>query len=191
MTSLNRFQKRLVHQLVETEYPSLTSIGCADFVRIVEFDEQREENIRQQKMRRLEKRLVEHRGVRGIIEALTGGDLSQLDSKVFEYMVVGDGDSAARSKVLPTNIIAGLQNKHGRPPIVGHNLFLDLIYLWQCFYGDLPDQVEEFTQLLHDKFPMLIDTKYIFTHECGDMNQVASLDIIDQACKHITKPEIG
>jgi poly(A)-specific ribonuclease len=195
VTSLNRYQKRLVHQLVETEYPSLTSIGRADFIKIVNYDEEREESIRQQKVRRLENRLLEHRGFRWIIEALTGGDaLSQLESKKFEPLVLDGADFTARRGAIEdfaTNIKARLQSKKRRSPVVGHNLFLDLVYLWQCFYGDLPDRVEEFIQLLHAKFPVLIDTKYIFTHECGDMNPVASLDIIDEACKHITNPEIS
>lgn len=197
VTSLNRYQKRLVHQLVETEYPSLTSFGRADFVRIVKYDEVREENIRQQRMRRLESRLQEHRGFRWIIHALASEDLSQLEPGIFRHMVQ-DGEKTATEKRTTENktmwdfaadIKTRLQSKECQPPLVGHNIFMDLIYLWQCFYGDLPDRVEEFEKLLHEKFPMLIDTKYIFTHDCGDMNPVASLDVIAETYKNITRPE--
>uniref|UniRef100_A0A093Y1F0 Uncharacterized protein C29A10.09c n=1 Tax=Talaromyces marneffei PM1 TaxID=1077442 RepID=A0A093Y1F0_TALMA len=188
-TSLNRFQKRLVHQLVETEYPSLTSIGCPDYIRIVKYDKEREDRIRREKLNRVEKRLLELRGFRWVIEALTGGDLSQLTPQAFHPLVgvvEEEEDAAAYWK----RTIDALKSKNGRIPLVGHNLFMDVVYLWQCFYGYLPDQVEEFARLLHEKFPMLIDTKYIFTHDCGDMNPVASLDDIAKACNHITKPEI-
>lgn len=194
VTSLNRFQKRLVHQLVEAEYPSLVSFGRANFVSIVKYDEQREENIRRQKMRRLENRLLEHRGFRWIIHALAGEDLSQLESKIFRYIVQDGENSAAENRNtwdLATDIKTKLHSKDCQPPLVGHNIFMDLIYLWQCFYGDLPDRLEEFKKLLHEKFPMLIDTKYIFTHDCGEMNPVASLDIIAEAYKNITKPELS
>lgn len=190
MTSLNRFQKRLVHQLVETEYPSLTSIGCSDFIRIVKYDKEREDRIRREKINRVEKRLLELRGFRWVIEALTGGDLSELTPQVFQPLVgvvEEEEDVMAHWK----RTINGLKNKNGRIPLVGHNLFMDVVYMWQCFYGGLPDTVEEFADLLHEKFPLLIDTKYIFTHDCGDMNPVASLDDIAKACEKITKPEIG
>lgn len=182
-----------MHQLVETEYPTLTSFGRADFVRIVKYDEEREDNIRQQRMRRLENRLLEHRGFRWIIEALTGGDLSQLDPRIFENMIQEGEDPAIEKRVLEdiaANIKSRLSSKGGRPALVGHNLFMDLIYLEQCFYGNSPDRVEDFVNLLHKKFPMLIDTKYIFTHDCGDMNPVASLEVIAEAHKNIFKPEI-
>jgi hypothetical protein len=141
-------------------------------------------------LNRVEKRLLDLRGFRWVIEALTGGDLSQLTHQVFQPLVgvIGEEDDAVAYWKRTHN---QLKSKNGRIPLVGHNLFMDVVYLWQCFYGGLPDRVEEFATLLHEKFPMLIDTKYIFTHDCGDMNPVASLDDIAKACENITKPEIS
>lgn len=190
MTSLNRFQKRLVHQLVETEFPSLTSIGCPDFIKIVKYDKEREDRIRRDKINRVEKRLLELRGFRWLIEALTGGDLSQLTPQVFQPLV-GVVEEQENALAVYKRTVNGLKSKNGRIPLVGHNLFMDVVYLWQCFYGGLPDKVEEFAVLLHEKFPLLIDTKYIFTHDCGDMNPVASLDDIAKAYENVTKPEIS
>jgi poly(A)-specific ribonuclease len=190
VTSLNRFQKRLVHQLVETEYPSLTSIGSPDFIRIVKYDKEREDRIRREKINRVEKRLLELRGFRWVIEALTSGNLSQLTPQVFQPLV-GVVEEEADGIAYWKKTIDQLKNKNGRIPLVGHNLFMDVVYLWQCFYGGLPEKVEEFADLLHEKFPLLIDTKYIFTHDCGDVNPVASLDDIAKACENITKPKIS
>jgi hypothetical protein len=191
VTSLNRFQKRLVHQLVETEYPLLTTVGRNDFVTITRYDEKREEGILQQKIQRVEKRLIDQRGFRWIIEALTGGDLSQLEANLFDPVVLDCGNLSREAAVknFAESVKADLQKN--RPPVVGHNLFTDVIYMWQCFFGELPDRVEDFVKLVHSKFPLLIDTKYIFTHDCGDVNPIASLGSMDEALKGITDPEIG
>lgn len=191
MTSLNRFQKRLVHQLVEKEYPLLTTTGRPDFVIITRYDEKREERILQQKIQRVEKRLIDQRGFRWIIEALTGGDLSQLDAKLFDTVVLDCGKLSRNTAVknFAERVRSDLLKK--RPPVVGHNLFTDLIYMWHCFFGELPDRVEDFVKLVHDKFPLLIDTKYMFTRDCGDVNPIASLASMDEALKGITDPEIG
>lgn len=174
-----------MHQLIETEYPTLKSIGRGDFAQIFKYDEKREDNIRQGKIRRLEKRLVDHRGFRWILEALAGGDLSELDSEIFKYVVQEHDPLTVHNT--GTIIKEGLRYQQGRPAIVGHNMFMDLVYLRQCFYGDLPENVEDFACSLHQKFPLVIDTKYIFTHDCGDMNPVASLDVIAEACKDIVR----
>ncbi|KAH8705276.1 putative CAF1 family ribonuclease [Talaromyces proteolyticus] len=191
ITSLNRFQKRLVHQLVEKEYPSLTSIGRTDFVRIVKYDQKREEGILQQKLQRVEKRLVSERGFMWIIDALAGGDLSKLEPEVFSHLIPDRGMLGLEKdigKLAAEKVKSRLREK--RAPVVGHNLFTDLVYMWQCFFGDLPERLEDFTRLVHEKFPLLIDTKYIFTHDCGDINPIASLDMMNDAFKNITKPQI-
>lgn len=179
-----------MHQLVETEFPSLTSIGCPDFIKIVKYDKDREDRIRRDKINRVEKRLLELRGFRWVIEALTGGDLSRLTPQVFQPLV-GLVEEEENAVAFYKRTVNGLKNRNGRIPLVGHNLFMDVVYLWECFYGGLPDKVEEFADLLHEKFPLLIDTKYIFTHDCGDMNPVASLDDIAKAYENVTKPEIS
>lgn len=41
-----------------------------------------------------------------------------------------------------------------RKPLVGHNLFTDLINMYECFIGPLPETAREFGQLVHKTFPM-------------------------------------
>ncbi|KAG0130761.1 ribonuclease H-like domain-containing protein [Tuber indicum] len=48
-------------------------------------------------------------------------------------------------------------------PLIGHNLFTDLINLYECFIGPLPDTSKEFAHAIHESFPIVIDTKFIAT----------------------------
>ncbi|RPB02215.1 ribonuclease CAF1 [Choiromyces venosus 120613-1] len=50
-----------------------------------------------------------------------------------------------------------------KKPLVGHNIFTDLINLYECFIGTLPDTSKEFAHILHRDFPIVIDTKFIAT----------------------------
>jgi poly(A)-specific ribonuclease len=50
-----------------------------------------------------------------------------------------------------------------KKPLVGHNLFLDIMHLVGQFLTELPDSYDEFKEAVHDMFPALYDTKYIAT----------------------------
>ena len=98
-------------------------------------------------------------GLRWPIEAMVGGDLAGLDPN--EVPVHVDG----RQQVVPqqvTNLKIRLSGK--RTVLVGHNVFLDLMYFYKCFFGTLPDRVEDFQRVIHELFPIVIDTKYLATH---------------------------
>lgn len=40
--------------------------------------------------------------------------------------------------------------------LVGHNCFMDLLYLYNCFIGKLPENVEKFAELMSSSFPMCV-----------------------------------
>jgi poly(A)-specific ribonuclease len=46
-------------------------------------------------------------------------------------------------------------------PVVGHNMFHDLLYLLSAFEGRLPKQFTDFKSLVHMTLPQIFDTKYI------------------------------
>ncbi|CAK9831519.1 Pre-piRNA 3'-exonuclease trimmer [Anthophora retusa] len=48
-----------------------------------------------------------------------------------------------------------------KKPIVGHNMLLDLMFIYQQFYKPLPDSYKEFKKNIHSLFPQIYDTKYL------------------------------
>ena len=47
--------------------------------------------------------------------------------------------------------------------LVGHNCFIDLLHIYNCFIGKLPHSVVEFAELIHKSFPMCVYCR-IFDH---------------------------
>ncbi|NWW65572.1 PNDC1 ribonuclease, partial [Ifrita kowaldi] len=48
-----------------------------------------------------------------------------------------------------------------KKPLVGHNMFMDLMHLHDKFYRPLPESYEEFKRNIHNLFPVIIDTKTV------------------------------
>ena len=48
-------------------------------------------------------------------------------------------------------------------PIIGHNIYFDMLFLYDKIIGDLPDDFYSFKQKVHEYFPKIYDTKYIST----------------------------
>lgn len=190
-SGLNRFQKRLVHQLVEVEYPGYVTIGRPTFVQIVYYDEDRENAIRDKRVQRVRERVWNETGFRWIAEALAGGDLSNLSPGYFGGIRANMGP-VGQGETLKDFVDDFKKNlKAHRPVLVGHNLFMDLIYFFRCFFGPLPDSVEDFQAMVHEHFPVLIDTKYLATHDCGSINPRSSLQEINDSLLQIPIPEIS
>lgn len=190
--SLNRFQKRLVHQLVETEYPSLVTVGKPTFVQIMNFDEEREKAVRAQRMKYTKDRILKQKGFRWIVEAMVGGDLSDLNpDRLSSIMPQTQPASIPKAQWCSAVEFSKTRLKGRRPVIVGHNLFTDLIYFYGCFFGPLPDRVEDFQTKIHELFPVLMDTKYLATYDCGSINPVSSLPEISNCLRQIPVPRIG
>ena len=66
-----------------------------------------------------------------------------------------------------------------RKPLVGHNLFADLLFTLRWFDAPLPDTYQAFRQHLHQLFPCIYDTKYI--DGCGAIG-VVQTDTSLQQC---------
>ncbi|KAL4903274.1 hypothetical protein BDW74DRAFT_169153 [Aspergillus multicolor] len=187
---LNRHQKRLVRQLVEVEYPGFVTIGRPDWVQVVDYDEKREITVGEMRVQWMTDRARKETGFRWIAEALVGGDLTHLSPNYFP---------GARGNTAPTEQCETLEEfvddfkerlKAHRPILVGHNLFADLIYFFRCFFGPLPDRVEDFQSMVHEHFPVLIDTKYLATHDCGSINPISSLQEMNDSLLDIPKPKM-
>ncbi|XP_075969833.1 pre-piRNA 3'-exonuclease trimmer-like isoform X2 [Anticarsia gemmatalis] len=80
-----------------------------------------------------------------------------------------EGANAAPAAILEENLmnhllgfsqIIYLLAASGKP-IVGHNIFLDIVLLHNQFIGPLPKHYATFKKNIHDMFPKIYDTKYI------------------------------
>ncbi|KAJ3255099.1 hypothetical protein HK103_006642 [Boothiomyces macroporosus] len=58
-------------------------------------------------------------------------------------------------------------------PIVGHNLMLDICYIYHHFIRKLPMVYQDFKKSLHEEFPVIYDTKYI-THTSTELDSGVS-----------------
>ena len=191
---LNNFQKRLVHQIVRAEYPDLVTVSRAEFIRIVAYNKKREDALQDAKLKGFEERLTKEVGLRWLVEAMVGGDLNALDPAVSRRNNGGRSDETHyripwRSDQQFLQAQASLKEK--KTILVGHNVFMDLINLYACFFGNLPDRVEDFQRTIHQLFPMIIDTKFLATYENGARNVKSSLEELDEELQHVQVPVIG
>lgn len=183
---MNNYQKRLVHQLVRSEYSGLVTLGKSTFVQIVEYDEKREENVLKSKMRQLRERIYSQMGLRWLIEAMVGGDVSRLSPpSLIGSSPRGKGNALDQCDELRAKL------KAKRLILVGHNLFTDLVNFYKCFFGSLPDTVEEFLVAIHELFPIIVDTKYLATYDCGTEMPSSMLMEIDEKLNARQMPVIG
>jgi poly(A)-specific ribonuclease len=188
---LTGFDKRLIHQLVRNEFAELVTISRRQSILIKKMDVERELKIRKDKYKRLKKKIYVQTGFRWVIEAMTGGPLSQIDLTWFAR----NPDTGAPSYYDNVACEARFHRacdklKRKRPVLVGHNCFTDLIYLYSTFIGKLPETVGEFGLRIHDLFPVIVDTKYMFTHNCGNLNPASSLDSIEESLRTQQTPRI-
>ncbi|XP_022243019.1 pre-piRNA 3'-exonuclease trimmer-like [Limulus polyphemus] len=51
--------------------------------------------------------------------------------------------------------------KDAKKPLVGHNLLMDLMLMYNQFYKPLPDSYKHFKQEIHRIFPIIFDTKHM------------------------------
>lgn len=188
---LSRFEKRLVHQLVRAEFPTLTSISRRGFIQLLHFDKSREDRIAEGRKRDLEERIARQKGFRWIIDAMSGQNISGLDLRecakdaATGEAIFFDLDDYNARYHCAQNLL------RNRPKVlVGHNCFLDLVYIYRTFIGDLPDTVEGFQQKLHALWPVIVDTKYMSTHNCGDISPASSLEQIAEQLQQLREPVI-
>lgn len=186
---LTRYEKRLVHQLVRNEYPHLVSLSKRGFIQIIFLDQEREDRIAADRKREMNERIGRQKGFRWVIEALHGSDISNLDLReCAKDPVTGEAIFFDMAEY-KAQFHRAHNFMHRNPRVlVGHNCFLDLVYIYRTFIDDLPDTVEEFAECLHRLWPIIIDTKYMSTHNCSDISPVSSLEQIATQMSAQPKP---
>lgn len=55
------------------------------------------------------------------------------------------------------------KNQINPVPIVGHNLYFDLLFIYEKFIGDLPHNFYDYKMSLHKNFPIIYDNKFLTT----------------------------
>ena len=156
------------------------------YIQIIAYNKEREDAIQTSRMSAFEERLKKQIGLRWLVEAMTGGDLAAIES----WNSQPTASESEKPKPLFPRLFTRL--KANRTVLVGHNLFIDLVYFYACFIGRLPDRVEGFQDAMHRLFPTIIDTKYLATH--GNDNSPmsrSSLEELDEALSEHPAPLIG
>ena len=202
---LNGFQKRLVHQLVRAEFPDVVSLSKQDFIQLIPFDQRREDAQLQRKMAWFENNLARQIGVRWLAEAMcpnvdrvllkacvppfASSNLEALATSTYPSFDMTNEEREAHVRGF-TELCKTL--KENRTVLVGHNLFLDLIYFYTFFFGPLPDRVEGFQKAIAQLFPLVFDTKYL-ADKINDNSPLykSSLQEIDQELSKLPVPMIG
>lgn len=136
--------------------------------------------------------LYRQRALRFITDALAGRDWrKRIDTGVVGRRIMGE--SQAETTILFKQRLRQLEEslKAHQTILVGHNCFLDLVYIYHNFYGALPETVEEFQQALHETFPLIIDTKYMATINRPYEARALQLYQIAEGLSKMEKPVIG
>lgn len=63
-------------------------------------------------------------------------------------------------KVIGFTHVVRLLKKH-KKPIIGHNILMDLLFMYEKFHKPLPESFEDFKHLFHEQFPVIFDTRHI------------------------------
>ena len=189
---LNAYQRRLVHQLVRAEYPEFVAFSPEpEFIQIKLYNKEREDAVARLKQDSFDRRIHQQNGLRWIFEAMVDGDLSYVDVASFAKPDPANPHWIDISKERADFQVLQEKLKSKRTVLIGHNMFMDLVYLYHTYFGPLPTAVEDFVQLVHELFPLLIDTKFLATRNNDASNAKSGLEVLDQHFTQQPVPEIG
>lgn len=160
--SLNAYQRRLVHQIIQNEYPTMKSQGMGHFIQVTNPTSDQSASMAQLEEEQRERDLSRAIGFRWVIDGIIGRDLSKIPE---DYLMpaLKDTDGSTNMELTVKSLLQDLNTKlqARRKVLIGHNCMVDVMFLYRMTVGDLPPTVEEFRDKLHDLFPAIIDTKYI------------------------------
>ena len=180
-----------MYQIIRSEHPDLVALPRSGFLEVVSYDKKREDAIKEQKVTAFKDKLSRQIGLRFVIEAMVGGDLNAINftncARTSNGLAhwIDPKEYQREADVLKTKLASN------RTVLVGHNLFMDLIYLYHTFLGVLPDKVADFQQTIHGLFPFIVDTKYLATQNNIDNNAKSGLEELDKEMAKVPVPLIG
>ncbi|KAI0603216.1 ribonuclease H-like domain-containing protein [Biscogniauxia sp. FL1348] len=196
--TLNPLQVRMVDQLIREDFPGFiakkaTTEGTSEYILVRRIKASDQIQAGAQGRANLEEvdRLA---GLRIIFEALTGGSFAR---HAQHQVATDDGDN----KLVPQPYSSYNGNfdfdeceaalKKSRPILIGHNIFYDLVFIYNTFFGALPDKVDDFLLRAHELFPRLVDTKYMHTRGHHMMHPHMSLEELHQLYRNEQFPYVS
>jgi poly(A)-specific ribonuclease len=187
---LSRFEKRLVYQIVRVEYPYLSATARGGAVEVTRFNKSRNDAIKKQRQAVFHECVQKQIGLGWFVEALIGGkiedlDIAQLITRSTSQPILVDVEKSKNDFMDLCN-----QIRQTQIVLVGHNLFVDLVFLYRTFIGHLPQHVEEFCDAIHELFPRIIDTKFMATN-ANYRRSNSSLEDVDREYAQQSLPSIG
>ncbi|KAN0072873.1 Ribonuclease H-like domain containing protein [Elaphomyces granulatus] len=180
---LSTYQRKLIHQVVEIEYPSLVTDTKQSFIQISHHNEVKRGAVNERRLKRTEHHVLKQMGFRWIVEAIAGGDLSKLDSQSFSEIM--SSPKVVEGNDTPDEFLEKTRKrlKAKRFVLVGHNSFTDLVYFSKCFFESLPERVEDFQAMIHQRFPFIIDTKFMATYKSSSTASPSLSEISERLLK--------
>lgn len=185
-STLNRYQIRLTHQVVRNEYPKLKTHSMGHFVQVTNPTAEQQANQEEIKLRNREREVGNAIGFRWILEAIIGGDISGLPH-YYVRSAFEEGEAPEDCDAFIRDLQAQLRNQ--TRAIVGHNCLTDIVNMYRCFFGDLPEKVDDFASKIHALFPMILDTKYLATLGTAKWTNT-SLRAVEEELNDEAKPSI-
>lgn len=166
---LNGLQKRLVHQLLQDQWPELQAISRhgGTCMEILDSSEQASGPIDFQNY----VAVVRQIGARLLWDAICGQRF--VDNIDFSLIVGMNTVKVLQMKAELRKYETCLRNR--RPVVIGHNILMDLCFLHSSFVAPVPESLQEFRAITRARIPRIVDTKYLFTRGGDEMSPDYSL----------------
>lgn len=159
---LNSYQRRLVHQVVQNEFPAMKTQGMGHFIQVTNPSSEQQASQKEIEEQQRERDIARAIGFRWLIDGMMGRDISKIPEDYLLAALPSTTDAAEGDAPIKKHLKdLQLKLKDRRKILVGHNCLIDIMFLYKMAIGTLPETLSEFVDHLHDMFPAIIDTKFL------------------------------